>query len=109
MKAFDDLSPLHGMDQHEVIAGDNRRGMAAATRHLPHHFWSRSWQGPEEAGLLGMKVVAWTQEARPVFGHGFTGQGLRCGVEGQALKGLGRGDRKWNDEEEGSGGEIHDN
>ncbi|MFT6242819.1 MAG: hypothetical protein ACJAQT_004931 [Akkermansiaceae bacterium] len=82
--------------------------MAASPGHLPHHFGTLGWQGLEEVGLLGMKVMSRTQEARPVFGHGFLGERLRSGVEGQALKGLGRGERKWDDEEEGSGGESHE-
>ena len=56
-----------------------------------------------------MKVMARTQEAGPVFGHGFSGQGLRWCMEGQAVKGLGCGDREWDDEEEDSGRGIHDN
>ena len=83
--------------------------MAASPGHLPHHFWACGRQGLKETGFPGMKVMARTQEARPVFGHGFLGQGLWWRVEGQAVKGLGRGDRKWDDEEEGSGGGIHDN
>jgi hypothetical protein len=56
-----------------------------------------------------MEVVAWSEKARPVFGRSLPGQGLWCVVEGQAIKGLGRGGRKWDDKEKGSGGECHVN
>jgi len=82
------------MDHHEAIAGDNRGGMAASPGHFPHHLRSGGWQGLEKMGLLGMQVMAWTQEARPVFGHGLLGQGLRLCVKGKAVEGLGRRDRK---------------
>ena len=42
VEALDHFAAVHRMDHHQVVAGDHRRGVAAAACHLPDHLRPRN-------------------------------------------------------------------